>query len=146
MYHASRSAVERRRAQFFALLAEGRSEDDVLAITQYSVRSARKIVARYHLLGLEGLTDGRAQNQGAPRVLTAEEQQTLAARLATDFEAGIVWDGPTLQRWIKEELGKDVYLGRTYEFMRAAGFSPRQLRPQHVKGDPAAQDDFKTKP
>jgi len=145
VYHASRSAVERRRAQFFALLAEGRSEEDVLAITRYSVRAARKIVERYHTLGLDGLSDGRAHNQGAPPVLSADEQQGLAARLEADFEQGIVWEGKRLQQWIKEQFGKEVYLSRSYEFMRAAGFSPRQFRPQHVKGDPVAQEAFRTK-
>lgn len=108
----------------------------MLAITRYSVRSARKIVERYHTLGLEGLGDGRAHNRGAPTVLSVDEQQVLAARLRADFEQGIVWDGRMLQAWIKEQFGKEVYLSRTYEFMRAAGFSPQQLRPQHVKGDP----------
>ena len=145
IYHASCSAVERRRAQFFALLAEGRSETDVLAITRYSVRSARKIVERYHDLSLDGLKDGRAQNQGAPTVLKADEQQALAARLHADFEQGIVWDGQKVVRWIKEQYGKDVYLSRTYELMRAAGFSPRQLRPQHIRGDPVAKEAFRTK-
>lgn len=145
VYHASRSTVERRRAQFFALLAEGRSEADVLDITQYSVRSARKIIARYHTLGLEGLGDGRAHNRGAPTVLSADEQRALAARLQADFEQGIIWDGKKVQAWIKEQFGKDVYLARTYEFIRAAGLTPQQLRPQHVKGDSVEQEEFSTK-
>jgi transposase len=145
VYRATNSAVERRRAQFFALLAEGRSEDDVLGLTKYAVTSARKAIERYHRLGLAGLTDGRRDNRGAPKVLTAEEQQVLAAQLHTDFEQGVVWDGKRLQEWIKEQFGKEVYLGRTYEFMRAAGFSPQKPRPQHVKGDPAAKEAFKTK-
>ncbi|MFK7604426.1 winged helix-turn-helix domain-containing protein, partial [Deinococcus sp. SM5_A1] len=145
VYRASRSAVERRRAQFFALLAEGRSESEVLSITKYAVTSARDAVERYHCLGLAGLQDGRQENVGAPRVLTDDEQQELAARLQADFDQGQVWDGPQLQRWIKEQFGKDVYLSRTYEFMRAAGFSPQQPRPQHVGGDDAAKEAFKTK-
>ena len=60
-------------------------------------------------------------------------------------EQGVVWEGKRLQGWIKEQFGKEVYLGRTYEFMRAAGFSPQKPRPQHVKGDEAAKEAFKTK-
>lgn len=145
IYHASSSAVEQRRAQFFALLAEGRSESEVLAITRYSARSARTIVGRYHALGLEGLKDGRAHNQGAPRVLSVDEQQCLAAQLQADFEQGIVWDGAKVVQWVREHCGKDVYVSRAYEFMRAAGFSPRQLRPQHVGADPVAQEAFRSK-
>lgn len=145
IYRSSTCAVERRRAQFFALLAEGRSESEVLDITKYAVRSARDAVKRYHNLGLPGLKDGRHANQGAPRLLTATEQQVLAAQIQQDFEQGIVWEGKQLQAWIKAQFDKDVYLGRTYEFLRAAGFSPQKPRPHHVKADGAAQEAFKTK-
>ncbi|WP_405213709.1 winged helix-turn-helix domain-containing protein [Deinococcus sp. SM5_A1] len=77
--------------------------------------------------------------------MTDVEQQVLAARLQADFEQGQVWDGAQLQRWIKEQFGKDVSLSRTYEFIRAADFSPQQPRPQHVGGDDAANEAFKTK-
>ena len=145
VYQTTNSAVERRRAQFFALLAEGGTEDEALRLTRYAVTSARDAVERYHRLGLDGLKDGRRDNPGAPRVLTAEEQQVLAAQLHADFAQGVVWEGKRLQEWIKEQFGKEVYLGRTYEFMRAAGFSPQKPRPQHVKGDQAAKEAFKTK-
>lgn len=145
IYRVSTCAVERRRAQFFALLAEGRTEGDVMDITRYAVRSARYVIDRYHRLGLKGLQDGRQDNQGAPKVLTAQEQHILAAQLHADFKQGVVWEGKRLQGWIKEQFGKEVYLGRTYEFMRAAGFSPQKPRPQHVKGDEAAKEAFKTK-
>ena len=96
-------------------------------------------------MGLAGLRDGRQNNRGAPRVLTAEEQQALAARLQADFEQGIVWSGKDVQMWVLEQCGKTVYLGRTYEFMQAAGFSLQKPRPRHVKGDEAVNADFKTK-
>lgn len=145
IYRATTCAVERRRAQFFALLAERRSLHEVLSITKYSVPAAHLVIKRYHEHGLAGLQDGRRQNQGAPRVLSAEEQQRLATRLHEDFKQGIVWDGKQVQAWVEHEFGKQVYLGRTYEFMRAAGLSPQTPRPQHVQSDPVAQEAFKTK-
>lgn len=145
MYRASTCAVERRRAQFFAFLAEGRTETELLELTKYSVSGARHILQRYHTLGLDGLGDGRAHNQGAPTVLTPDEQQQLAVHLRHDFDQGIVWDGKMLQQWIQEQFGKEVYLSRTYEFMRLAGFSPQHPRPRHVGGDEAAKEAFKSK-
>jgi transposase len=126
-------------------LAEGRSPSEVLEITKYAVSTARTISARYRDLGLIGLKDGRHDNQGAPTVLSGEEQQALAARVAQDFEQGIVWEGKQVQAWIQAQFGKTVYLGRTYEFLRAAGFSPQKPRPHHVKGDELAKEAFKTK-
>lgn len=145
IYKASVCAVERRRAQFFALRAEGRSEDEVMGITKYAATTARLMIGRYHTLGLAGLQDGRSKNRGRPRVLTADEQQALAARLKEDFAQGTVWSGQQVQAWILAEYGKDVYLSRSYEFMRAAGFSPQKPRPRHVKGDEQVKENFKTK-
>lgn len=145
LFKTSTCAVQRRRAQFFALLAEGRSLPDLLALTRYSRVSAYTLLARYHAQGLDGLVDARHGNTGAPTLLTPDEQQRMALRLHQDFEQGIVWSGKDLQHWIQTEFGKDVYLGRTYEFMRAAGFSPQKPRPQHVGGDEAAKEAFKTK-
>lgn len=126
-------------------MAEGRSEQEVLDITKYAVSTARGLITRYHRLGLAGLRDGRHDNAGAPTVLSAEEQQRVAARLQTDFEQGVVWEGKKLQAWIKQAFGKDVYLSRTYEFMRAAGLSPQKPRPHHVSADAERQEAFKTK-
>lgn len=145
LFTASTCAVERRRAQFFALLAEGCPLREVLSVTRYSRVTAYTLMARYHALGLAGLADARHANTGAPTVLTPEEQQRLAQQLHADYEQGIVWDGKQVQTWIQREFGKDVYIGRTYEFMRAAGFSPQRPRPQHVGSDAAAREDFKTK-
>ena len=145
IYKASVCAVERRRAQFFALRAEGRSEDEVMGITKFGVSTARLMIGRYHTLGLAGLQDGRAQNRGRPRVLTADEQQGLAARLNEDFVQGTVWSGQQVQAWVLAKFGKQVHLARSYEFMRAAGFSPQKPRPRHVKGNEQAKENFKTK-
>ena len=56
-----------------------------------------------------------------------------------------MWSGLQVQAWIQAEYGKDVYLSRSYEFMRAAGFSPQKPRPRHVNGDEQAKENFKTK-
>lgn len=145
IFTASTCAVQRRRAQFFALLAEKRPVREVLSLTRYHRTTAYTLMTRYHALGLVGLDDARHANTGAPTILTPEEQQRLAHQLHTDFEQGIVWDGKRVQNWIQTEFGKDVYIGRTYEFMRAAGFSPQRPRPQHVGSDAAAREAFKTK-
>ncbi|WP_165953392.1 MULTISPECIES: winged helix-turn-helix domain-containing protein [Deinococcus] len=81
----------------------------------------------------------------AHTLLTSEEQQRLATRLHKDFEQGIVWEGKRVQTWIKQEFGKDVYLGRTDELLRAAGFLPQQPRPRRVKGNEEAKEVCSTK-
>ena len=56
-----------------------------------------------------------------------------------------MWSGLQVQAWVLAEYGKKVHLARSYEFMRAAGFSPQKPRPRHVKGDEQAKENFKTK-
>ncbi|MBZ9752256.1 winged helix-turn-helix domain-containing protein [Deinococcus sp. HMF7604] len=145
LYTGSTCAVERRRAQFLALLAERRPLPEILQVTRYSRVTAYALVGRYRELGLAGLRDGRHSNRGAPRLLSVEQQQTLAAVLHTDFEQGIVWSGKDVQDWLREQYGLTVYLGRTYEFLRAAGFTLQHPRPRHGGGDEAAKEAFKTK-
>ncbi|GGR74582.1 hypothetical protein GCM10008959_39770 [Deinococcus seoulensis] len=145
LYRASTCAVERRRAQLFALLAEGRPVPEILQVTRYNRVTVYGLVKRYREQGLAGLRDARHANQGAPRLLTAEQQQTLAARLHADFEQGIVWSGKDVQDWLQQQYGMSVHLGRTYEFLRAAGFTPQRPRPRHVGGDEAAKEAFNSK-
>ncbi len=145
VYKTSSCAVEQRRAQLLALLAEGRSEVETLELTHYSVSGARKIIDRYRRLGMAGLKDGRHDNKGAPPVLTPEEQRQFTAAVQHDFDHGIVWDGKKAQLWVKEVLGKDIHLGRGYERLHAAGFGPQKPRRQQAKGDSTVKEVFKTK-
>ena len=67
-YKRSTCAVERRRSQLLALLAEGKPYAEVLAITRYSYQGADKIVDAYEAQGLDGIKDQRHGNRGAPSV------------------------------------------------------------------------------
>nr|WP_255639495.1 winged helix-turn-helix domain-containing protein [Deinococcus betulae] len=142
-YQASMCAVERRRLQVMALLAEGRSRAEVLTITRYSVPRLVDLIHRYHAQGLEGLRDRRHRNSGAPTLLTDAELLLLAQTIRADYTEGLVWNGPKVQQWIKTTLGKELYVSRAYEFLDAIGFSQQTARPRHVEADDAAQDKFK---
>ncbi|GGR23756.1 winged helix-turn-helix domain-containing protein [Deinococcus ruber] len=78
-------------------------------------------------------------------MLTPEEQQGLAARLHRDVQQQIVWAGKQVQDWMLQTSGKQVSVSRTYEFMRAAGFSPQNPRPRQINGDEAVKEAFKSK-
>ena len=134
--------MERRRFQVLALLAEGRTRADVLAITRYSVPSYVDLVHRYNDHGLEGLQDRRHRNSGAPTLLSDADLLLLAQTIRADYAQEIVWNGTWVQQWIKTTLGKDVYLARAYEFLDAVGFSQQTARPRYVEADDTAQEDF----
>lgn len=142
-YQASTCAVERRRLQVLALLSEGRSKADVLAITRYSVPRYLDVLHRYRASGLEGLKDRRHTNPGAPTLLSDAELLLLAQTLRADFAEGRVWNGKQVQAWVHDTLGKDIHLARAYEFLDAVAFSLQSPRPQHVQANEVEQEAFK---
>ena len=145
IYKGSTCAVERRRSQLLALLCEGKSYAEVLAITQYSYQGADKIVDAYASHGLEGIKDQRHGNRGAPTLLSDADLLLLAQTVRADTLEGGVWNGNRVQAWVKTTLQKDLYLGRCYEFLDAVGYSQQVPRPRHVEADQERQDNFKKK-
>lgn len=141
-YRASSDAVERRRIQAVWLLAAGKSREEVMAVTAYAYSSVVKIIGRYNEAGLAGLRDKRHSNPGLAPLLTRDEQQALFEALQIAPEDG-VWSGKAVVAWVKEQLGKDIDLARSYDYLKRLGFSLQRPRPRHAQADEAAQDAFK---
>ena len=145
IYTRSTCAVERRRSQLLALLAEGKPHAEVLAITRHTYQGANKIVDAYEAQGLDGIKDQRHGNRGAPTLLSDAELLLLAQRIRADVAEGGVWNGNRVQEWVKTTLHKDLYLSRCYEFLDAVGYSQQVPRPRHVEADQERHEDFKKK-
>jgi transposase len=142
-YRASTDAVERRRLQAVWLLAEGRSREEVKAVTAYAHSSLVMIIQRYNEAGLAGLKDKRHTNPGLAPLLNEAEQQALYEALQAPPEAGGVWSGKKVAAWVSEHTGKTFHVQRSYEYLERLGFSLQQPRPQHRRADQGAQEDFK---
>jgi transposase len=142
-YQKCTCAVERRRAHVIWLLASGKSRDEVIQLTAYSLPSVLDAIHRYNQAGLEGLRDLRHTNPGAPTLLSDQELLLLAQTIRKDFEKGIVWNGMDVQTWVQTKLGKPIRFQRAYEFLDAVGFSLQVPRPRHAKSSDAAKADFK---
>jgi transposase len=144
-YQKCTCAVERRRAHVIWLLASGKSRDEVIHLTAYSLPSVLDAIHRYNQAGLEGLRDLRHTNPGAPTLLSDQELLLLAQTIRKDFEKGIIWNGMDVQTWVQTKLGKPIRFQRAYEFLDAVGFSLQVPRPRHAKSSDAARADFKKK-
>lgn len=142
-FRACTCAVERRRLQVVWWLLEGRSRSEVMELSAYSSYSVREVIKRYNEQGLAGLKDRRHENKGAPSLLSDEELLRLAQVVRKDYTVGKVWNGQKVVQWLQEELGKEVYLSRAYDYLAAIGFSRQAPRPAHVKADKAEQERFK---
>ena len=128
IYKRSTCAVERRRSQLLALLAEGKSYTEVLAITRYSYQGADKIVDAYVAQGLEGIKDQRHGNRGAPTLLS-DADLLLAQSIRADVAEGGVWDENRVQEWVKtKRSGAWRRCTPTAALSRAWGVHPANSR------------------
>ena len=84
IYKRSTCAVERRRSQLLALLAEGKPSAEVLAITRYSYQGANNIVDAYVAQGLESLKDQGKPHKVALVACMRKMLMTLNAMLRHD--------------------------------------------------------------
>ncbi len=142
-YRSSTDAVERRRIQAVWLLAEGKSRDEVRAVTAYAHTSLVGVIHRYNEAGFEGLKDKRHDNPGLEPLLNKAEQQELYAALQKPPEAGGVWSGKKVAAWMAQQLDKPVHVQRGCEYLERLGFSLQRPRPRHRQADQDAQENFK---
>ena len=116
-----------------------------MTLTRYSLMSALKCIKLYNESGVVGLRDRRAENKGAPRLLDDVQTEKLFAAIQEGYRAGALWNGAAVQAWVKENDQLEIYHGRAYEYLEAAGFSQKRPRSIHVRGDNAAKEAFKGK-
>ena len=142
-YRSSTDAVERRRIQAVWLLAEGKSRNEVRAVTAYAHSALVSIIHRYNKAGLGGLKDERHDNPGLAPLLNEAEQKALYEALQKPPEEGGVWSGKKVATWVTEHTGKAFHVQRSYEYLERLGFSLQHPRPRHRQADSTAQEDFK---
>jgi len=138
--------VEARRGQLLALVADGKTAKDAAALVGLNANYARRVIGRYNREGSESLRDRRleAVPPGCTPLLTAEQQQDLAAAIAGPAPGGGLWTGPAVARWIAATTGREyVAPQRGHDYLTRLGLSPQRPRPQHTDADPVAQDAFK---
>lgn len=134
LYQQSDCAVQKRRCQLLALIAEGKTLSEALQQTGYSRQGAYKIMVAYKERGLDSLRDRRHGNRGAPTLLSDDELYQLAVAIRDEQEK---WNGPGVQTWLRENLGRSVYIARCYEYLEAfdphrreQGITPRKTSRQ----------------
>ncbi len=144
-FRACHDRTERAHWQVLLLKSQGRTLDDIAAVTGYTPNWASTIIRRYNEGGPDTLRDRRHDHPGAPAMLTPEQQTDLDAALETGRAPdGGPWTGPKVARWIEATTGRErVHDQRGWEWMLRLGFSSQTPRPAHEGADPAAQAAFK---
>jgi transposase len=143
-YRSTNDPVERSRWHFLWLLARGLTAKVIASITGYSAYWIGRIARRYNEHGPNGVKDLRHQSRPSMPLLSAAQQDALAAALAAGgAPEGDRWSGRTVAAWISQRLGRRVGRQLGWTYLRRLGARLRMPRPRHVQADPQAQADFK---
>jgi transposase len=145
-YRQAKTAIERSHWQIIRLIGQGKTSQEVAAISGYSPGWVRALVRRYNAEGPAVLGDQRQHNSGGQRLLSAETEASLRAEVERDIAAGKGWNGPQVATRLRELTGRRVDRSRGWELLRRWGLRPRQPRPRHVKADAKQQEVFKKRP
>jgi transposase len=136
--------VERTHWQILWMLSQGFYSEDIADAVGYRPAWVRKLVGRYNEAGPDAMLDGRADNPGAPALLSSEDEADLAEALTAPPAEGDAWSGPLVARWMSERLGRPVDRKRGWEMLRWLGYTPQRPRPRHTGADEQAQAAFKS--
>jgi transposase len=80
-YRRAERPVERTHWQVLWMLSQGFHSEDIADAVGYRPAWVRKLIGRYNDEGPEAMQDGRADNPGAPSLLSPQEEADLAEAL-----------------------------------------------------------------
>lgn len=110
--------LRQRHHEVIMLLNDQVPIREIAAITGYCPRAVSYIAQRYRESGMAALEDRRQRRAGAPRLLTAEQQQELAQALWETPPDGATWTGPMVAEWIAARIGQRVHRQRGWEYLQ----------------------------
>ncbi len=138
-YRAEADAAVRMRLHGLWLLRSGRPVVEVAATLGVHYRTVQRWV-RWYEAG--GLAEVRAHHQGGPGPqprLTAEQQEQVAAEVAT----GRFRSAAAIGRWIETTFGVTYRPGGLAALLARLKCGPKVPRPLHAHADLEAQEGWK---
>jgi transposase len=135
-YRAEADGKRRMRLQGLWLLRQGRHVGEVAAAVGVHRRTVERWIDWYrHGGGLAGVLAHRQGGVGQPSRLTAEQQEQVAAEVASGRFATAAQIGA----WIAETDGVAYRPGGVYDLLGRLRCHPKVPRPLHERADLAAQ-------
>jgi transposase len=142
-YRKAADPVERSHFQIIWLLAQGKRVREVSEATGYCSNWIRILARRYNQDGPQALAVQRQYNPGATPLLSQEQQNQLQQALAGMPPEGGLWTSRKVAFWMSEQIKRQVYPQRGWDYLQRLGLSLQAPRPRHYKADPAQQEAFK---
>src|SRR5512135_647529 len=142
-YRQTTDAVERTHWHIMWQAKEGKSPREIAELLGYTARWVRTIIRRWNAQGEEGIRDQRHDIVGGPALLSPEQQEELRGALHEPPADGGLWSGPKVAHGMQNRLGRKVAPQRGWDYLQRLNYSSHAPRPEHAKGDKAAQQEFK---
>jgi transposase len=138
-YRGEADGAVRMRLHGLWLLRSGRSVGAVAATVGVHYRTVQRWVRWYEAGGLAAVRVHRQGGAGPQPRLTAEQQQQLAAEVAT----GRFRSAAEIGAWIQTTCGVSYRPGGLATLLARLQCAPKVPRPLHAKADLEAQERFK---
>jgi transposase len=139
-YRTERDVMVRQRFHAMWLLRSGeRRMDEVAGLVGANYRTVQRWVAWYREGGLDAIRTHRMGGYGQTPRLTAEQQEQLAAEVAT----GRFRNAVTIRAWVAETFGVTYTEGGMYSLLERLRCKPKVPRPLHEKANLAEQEAWK---
>jgi transposase len=137
---------EAKRLQSVLLRAkEGLSASEIGKRLGLHPRTVQKHQSRYFKEGLKAFDCNKTGTRG-PRLLSAEQEIALLETVREKAAAGQLLKAEQIKPLLEEKAGKACCLGSVYLLLKRNGWTKKQPRPRHPKGDDEAKSLFKKTP
>lgn len=136
------SETHPRRRQWLQglwLLRRGWRVDEVADAVGAGQRSVERWIDWYRTSGLDGMLAHRLGGHGQPCRLTADQQELVAATVAT----GRFRTAAEIGTWISDTFAVGYRPGGVSSLLGRVRCHPKVPRPLHERADPAAQEEWK---
>ena len=123
----------------------GKTSEEVAQVTGYKRSWIYELVWRYNRQGAENLGDSRQTNQGAPPMLTDEQQAQLYQILSDNAPDDGLWNGRKVADYLCELLERPVSPQQGWRILKQMNFTLKVPRPSLGKSNLQQQQDWKKK-
>ena len=144
-YRQATEPIDRSHYQIIWLLAQGRSTEEVSAVTGYGRDWIYELVRSYNRLGIAALGDLRRHNPGGAPKLNDVQQAQLLEALRFPAPDGGLWNGRKVTDYLHEAFGISVSRQPGWVYLKQMEFRLRVPRPEHQEADWEAQEEWKKK-
>lgn len=131
-----------RRLQALLWLYEGKSREEVSALSRFSLRHVLRLIQAFNLAGLDGLIPGRSS--GRRRILPkAQVAEKIVPLIEDPSLAGQShWTAVKLHGWIKEHLQTQLGYSTTVRYLHEQDYKLKVPRPWPLKQDEELREAF----